>query len=370
MQRRGNSGLIPIAAALVALLLSSALPQSTVWAGSEVRPNSIPETDSSYVDSNGTAHVTRVVPLPTTISPQARAFLARPVPNLRAMTLAERRAKTDVWQAERAAKFQAMYPVRVARRDLGGVPVRVVMPLSIPRKNRGMVLMNLHGGGFDSDSGSLTETIPIAYLSKVKVVAVLYRLLPEHPYPAQIDDAVAVYRQLLLSYKPSKICIYGTSAGAILTPEVAVRLRQLRLPFPGCLGVFSGWGDFSQPGDSQAIFGLFGLNGPVGLPNSGAGHNEGIRIPGAPKDLKDPELSPLYANLKGFPPTLFITSERDMLLSGTTILHRAFLRAGVDARLVVFEGLPHAFWNHPGLPETQEADEIMAGYFTRQLHRP
>ena len=61
---------------------------------------------------------------------------------------------------------------------------------------------------------------------------------------------------------------------------------------------------------------------------------------------KDPVLSPVYADLTGLPPTLFITSERDLLLSGTTILHRAFLNAGVDAHLIVFEGLPHAFWNN------------------------
>ena len=79
-------------------------------------------------------------------------------------------------------------------------------------------------------------------------------------------------------------------------------------------------------------------------------------------------LSPLFADLHNMPPTLFITSGRDMLLSGTTILHRAFLRAGNDnAQLVVFEGLPHAFWNDPKLPESKEADQIMAHFFTTHL---
>jgi acetyl esterase/lipase len=80
-------------------------------------------------------------------------------------------------------------------------------------------------------------------------------------------------------------------------------------------------------------------------------------------NAKDPVLSPMYADLRGIPPTLFITSERDLLLSGTTILHRAFLRAGVDAQLVVFEALTHAFWNDVDLPESHEADEIMAHFF-------
>jgi acetyl esterase/lipase len=83
--------------------------------------------------------------------------------------------------------------------------------------------------------------------------------------------------------------------------------------------------------------------------------------------LNDPVLSPFYADHHGFPPTLFITSGRDLLLSGTTILHRAYLRDGVDAQLVVFEALAHAFWNNPALPETREADEIMAAFLEKHL---
>ena len=67
------------------------------------------------------------------------------------------------------------------------------------------------------------------------------------------------------------------------------------------------------------------------------------------------------------PPTLFLTSTRDLLLSGTSILHRAFLKAGVDAQLVVFEGLAHAFWNNPGLPESKDADQLMADFFDKHL---
>ncbi len=326
----------------------------------ESKPAIIPETNSSYIDANGTAHVTRVVPVPTTISPEAQKFLARPIPDLGRMTLEERRKQTDIWQATRAEKFRASYPVNIETKTIAGVPVKSITPLQIPLQNRDRVLINLHGGGFDSDSGSLTETIPIANLTQTKVIAVLYRLMPENPFPAAVDDAVAVYQQLLKTYQPTHICIYGTSAGAILTPQVAVRLRRLKLPLPGCMGVFSGLGDFSRRGDSQSIFGLFGLSGPLNMPPPNRHPVNAAKTP-------DPERSPIFANLKNFPPTLFITSERDMLLSGTINLHRAFLQAGVDARLVVFEGLPHAFWNHPGLPETKEADEIMASYFSKEL---
>ena len=78
-------------------------------------------------------------------------------------------------------------------------------------------------------------------------------------------------------------------------------------------------------------------------------------------------LSPVFADLRGMPPTLFLTSERDLLLSGTTTLHRAFLRAGVPAQLVVFEGLPHAFWYEYRMPEAKEADAIMARFFDHNL---
>ena len=96
----------------------------------------------------------------------------------------------------------------------------------------------------------------------------LYRLSPRaHPFPAALDDAIAVYRELLKSYKPAHIGIYGTSAGAILTAEVAVRLQQLHLPQPAALGIFSGLGDFSLTGDSAAMYALNGLSGHLDPPD-------------------------------------------------------------------------------------------------------
>lgn len=329
-------------------------------------PASIPQTDSSYIDAHGTAHITRVVPVPTTVSPQAQKFLARRIPDVtHPFNVAEWRRETDEWQAGVAKIWQKLYPVHLDKSAIAGVPVRIITPLSIPERNRDRVLLNVHGGGFITDSGSLAETIPIANMAQTKVVAVLYRLAPEHPFPAAVDDAVAVYKELLKTYKPGNIAIYGTSAGAVLTGEVAVRLRQLGLPLPGALGIFSGLGDFSKPGDSQSIFSLEGLAGHLNTP-PGALPLWQKRYMGS-TNPNDPVLSPLYANVKGFPPTLFITSERDMLLSGTIILHRAFLRAGVDAQLVVFEGLPHAFWEDPKLPESIEANRLMANFFDKHL---
>ena len=323
-----------------------------------------PQTDTSVIDANGTAHVTRVVPLPENLSPQARAWLGKPVSDAAGhQTLAERRSSTDAWQLRAGMAMKAVYPVNLSETKIAGVPVRIVMPLEVPAEKKDRVLICVHGGGFNSDSGSLTESIPVANLTKTEVVSVLYRLAPEHPFPAGLDDVIAVYKELLKTHAAKNIGMFGTSAGAILTPEIAVRLRQMGLPLPGALGVFSGMGDFSRPGDSQSLYALDGLSGHLDVPSPGAQNEEYIGT----TNPKDPVLSPLFADVHGFPPTLFITSTRDLLLSGTTILQRHFYEAGVTAPLVVFEGLPHAFWNDVSLPESREAHRVMADFFDTYL---
>lgn len=323
-----------------------------------------PAKDGSMIGPDGTAYVTRIVPVPRTVSPEAQTMLSRAEPDVaKAQTLAEERAAVDKWQAGAGEASEKMYPVHLHNTTIAGVPVRVVMPLTMDAGKVGRVLIDLHGGGFKVDSGSLTESVPMANLTGTKVIAVLYRMAPEHPFPAAVDDAVTVYKDLLKAYKPENIGIYGTSAGAILTTEVTARLKQLRLPLPGATGVFSGMGDFARPGDSTAMYSLDGLSGYLAPPRPGPAIGEYV----GKTDPADPILSPVYGDLRGFPPTLFLTSERDLLLSGTTVLHRAYLRAGVEAQLVVFEGLPHAFWNHPELPEAKEADALMAKFFDTHL---
>ena len=140
-------------------------------------------------------------------------------------------------------------------------------------------------------------------------------------------------------------------------------MKKLNLPLPAALGIFSGMGDFARPGDSIAMYALRGLSGHLDPPEAGA--HDPFYV--ASTDAKDPVLSPIYGDLHGLPPTLFITSGRDLLLSGTANLHRAYLNAGVDARLVVFDALPHAFWYDPMLPEAQEANHMMADFFVKQL---
>jgi epsilon-lactone hydrolase len=324
-----------------------------------------PQRDSSYIDAEGRAHITRIVPVPAYLSRQSRYWLSEPVPDAGPPeSLAQRRSSTDKWALTASQDWQKLYPATLTEEKIAGVPVRIVVPADLPEANKDKVLLNIHGGGFNSDSGSFTETIPIAGMARIKCIAVLYRLAPEYPFPAALDDSIAVYKELLKTYKPDHIVIYGTSAGAILTGEIAVKIKQLGLPMPAALGIFSGMGDFARSGDSQSLYSLRGLSGHLDVPDDSKPHDDFYV---GNLDPKDPVLSPIYADLHGMPPTLFVTSGRDLLLSGTINLHRAFLNAGDDARLVVYDALPHAFWYSTKLPEALEANHLMADFLARQL---
>lgn len=325
----------------------------------------VPQSDTCTVDADGTAHITRVVPVPQTLSPEAQKFISRPVPAGPEPTLAQRRTFTDKFRIGRAAEARRLYPVDVQQQIISGVRCDVIKPLEAPAAKRSRVLINVHGGGFNSDSGSLVEGIPIAYLTQTTVVSVYYRLAPEYSYPAAVDDTVAVFKELLKTYQPKNIGLFGTSAGAILTGEVTARLKRDGLPLPGALGIFSGTGDMARAGDSQALYSVSGLGGALAPP----GKSPHLDAYVGATNPRDPVLSPIYSDLSGFPPTLLVTSTRDLLLSGTTDLHRALLRAGVDAELVVFDALPHAFWYNYELPETKETLGIMAHFFDNKLGR-
>ncbi|HEV2171948.1 MAG TPA: alpha/beta hydrolase fold domain-containing protein [Nitrospira sp.] len=325
-----------------------------------------PARDTTYIEPDGTARISRVIPVPQDLSPEAQKFISERVPDeTPPEPLAARRSRMDEWGVRSRAEWSRLCPNHIEESSIGGVPVRIVTPDDMPSGHRDRVLMNLHGGSFNADSGSFAESIPIAGYTRIKVVAVLYRLAPEHPFPAAIDDAVAVYRELLKTYRSDHIIVYGTSAGAVLTAELAVKLKQLRLPMPAALGIFSALGSFARMGDSWALYTLRGLAGHIEPPD-GSVHDPYYV---GSTDPRDPVLSPIYADLHGLPPALFISSGRDALLSGTANLERAYLRAGIDARLVVFDALPHAFWYHSELPESIEACHIMSDFFLVHLPR-
>jgi monoterpene epsilon-lactone hydrolase len=308
-------------------------------------------------DSDGTAHIKRAIPVPKTISPEAQALMASGEPWVPRGGTKERDSFME--------GMNAVYPVDVEATTFGGVKVWAVTPKHIAPKKQDRLLICLHGGGFTSDSGSLIESIPMAALTSTKVISVQYRLAPQYPFPAAVDDSTAVYSAALKTHRPRKIAIYGTSAGAVLAAQMAVQVRKMALPLPAVLGFFSGYVDLARYGDSRWLYGAGGLKDFSAMiePLKGLGMVPYV----GDHDRKDPVLSPMYADLRGFPPTLCMTSTRDHCLSGTVDFHRALLRAGVDARLTVFDAMPHAFWYRYDLPESKEALEAQASFLDQHL---
>lgn len=254
----------------------------------------------------------------------------------------------------RAKRFE----VDVSKGKMAGVPVKWLLRKgSAPAADK-RLLINFHGGGFMLDSGSLTETVPIAGLTGIPVVTAMYRMAPEHPFPAAVDDALAVYSDALKDRAPHQIGIYGTSAGAILTLQLLVRIKAEGLPMPACGGFFSGAADLSLTGDCEAF--LPSMMGERSGPDALAHYTDGT-------DRKDPLLSPIYGDLGGLPPMLLMTSTRDQLLSATVVADLALRKAGVDVDLRVYEGMMHAFWAWIECPETEAALAAQANFFIRHV---
>jgi epsilon-lactone hydrolase len=336
--------------------LASLLMMPVAWAW-QARAQTPPTDDLTTIASDGTAHIKRAVPVPKTISSDAYELM---VSGKRWMPEPGTKQAADV-----AEKLQATYPVEISETTLAGVVCKVVTPKRAAAHKQDRVLICLHGGGFTSDSGSTLEGTTIAALTGIKVIAVEYRLAPQNPFPAAVDDTVAVYKYALKQYSPNKIGVYGTSAGAVLTAQMAAESRRLGLPLPAVLGFFSGYDDLARYGDSRFLYGTNGFtNFSAMLP---ALKGLGMVPYVGDHDRQDPVLSPMYSDLTGFPPTLCMSSTRDHCLSGTVDFHRALLRAGVDAQLMVFDAMPHAFWYLFDLPESREALEAQASFLERHL---
>jgi acetyl esterase/lipase len=307
------------------------------------------------------AYAATLPPPPDTLSAEAQAHLAALMAAgvTQPVELPQMRAFTEQIQALVGAEQRKAHAVSVSDDVIAGVPVRRIAPAS-GDFDRSRVLLNIHGGGFATDSGSLTENIPIAALGGIEVIAVLYRFAPEHPYPAAVDDVLAVYRALLAERGAGDIGVYGTSAGAVIGPQLMMRLKAEQLPPPAVLGVFSGEPDLRGTADSLRLFATpFEAQALIDA--------KWAYVGGA--DPNDPMLSPMLGDLAHFPPTLCLASGRDILLSGTVNLSRALADAGVEAELVVYDGLPHAFWSVMLAPESDDAFRRMASFLTRRLGR-
>ena len=186
-------------------------------------------------------------------------------------------------------------------------------------------------------------TAPMAQVTNMITWAVDYRMPPLHPYPAGLDDCLAVYRALLDVRDPLDIVVSGTSAGANLAAALILRIKDEGLPVPAGLVLLVPELDLTESGDTfQTLLGTSTMNTLMKLNHLYAGTH----------DLADPYLSPLFGDATGFPPTFLQSGTRDLFLSNAIRMHRKLRTAGVDAELHVFEAMPHAGFG--GAPEDLE----------------
>jgi monoterpene epsilon-lactone hydrolase len=269
--------------------------------------------------------------------------------------------------------LRARYAVTITPDTIGGIYTEVFTPAAgSASKNKDRVLLNLHGGGFAFGSRVIShlESIPIAAVGQIKVISIDYRLAPEYTFPAASEDVAAVYRELLKHYRSENIGIYGCSAGGWLTAQSMAWFQHEHLPLPGAIGMFCAGAnqvlgastDKSLRSDAALV--TAALNGRDLDKEPALEYYRGV-------NRRNPLASPGdYDEIMArFPPTLLISGTRDGLLSSVVVTHAQLVRLGVEAELHVWEGMDHAFFSQPALPESREVYQVVVKFFDAHLGR-
>lgn len=229
--------------------------------------------------------------------------------------------------------------VDVETRQIGSTTCYIATPRSISDAERRKVHLSIHGGGwilFGGRGAMALAKVTAMQLGGV-TFAVDYRMPPDHPYPAGLDDCFAVYKTLLAEYGAKNILVSGGSAGGNLAAALMHKVRDAGLERPSALVLETPATDLTNSGDSWKV--LNGLD-PVLRDADGVGSTQ-LYLNG--NDPRHPYLSPLFGELaSAFPPTHLVTGTRDRLLSDTVRMHAALRAAGVEADLYVAEAMPHS----------------------------
>jgi acetyl esterase/lipase len=246
--------------------------------------------------------------------------------------------------AQSRARYEKMAAVlggapdaRCEKVDAGGVPAEWV---AAPGIDTGRAVLYLHGGGYVI--GSLNTHRRLAYdisaASGARVLVIDYRLAPEHPFPAAVDDAAAAWRWMLAQgLDPKRVAIAGDSAGGGLTIATLVNLRDRKLGLPGCAVAISPWVDLEGLGSSIAGR---AAQDPM-VQKDGLLWMAGMYLAG--KDAKTPLAAPLHADLGGLPPILVQVGTAETLLDDSTRIAERLHAAGVDVKLAVWPNMLHVF---------------------------
>ena len=287
--------------------------------------------------------------------------------------IAKTRQSTDEKLLAQIETAKSLYPYTSTRSKIGGVPVETFEPASgIAPENRNRVLINLHGGGFVAGGGGpggAIESVPIAGEARIKVISVDYRLAPEHRFPAASEDVAAVYRELLKTYRPENVGIFGCSAGGMLAGQSIAWFLKENLPLPGAVGIICASLHTFAEGDSSQLWTRMGSVIPIVPPAkpddtfgrsmpylAGASPKDPLAVPGASADV-----------LKKFPPTLFLTGTRAPEMSGAAQSHLELRALGVKSELFLFDGLDHGFHSDSTFPESRLAYKLITQFFAENL---
>jgi monoterpene epsilon-lactone hydrolase len=323
--------------------------------------------------SNGGFEVpTRSLPVPDTVSPQVQKLIAAPLRpgwNVLPKTGEEWKPVSEAGAAGTIRNLPGLterLKVKIEKTTIDGVRAFIVTPETIAPENRERVLIHMHGGCYVLNGGEagLPEAMLMAAFGRAKVISVDYRMPPDHPYPAALDDAMSAWKAATKMASPKNMAIFGSSAGGNLTLAMVLRAKQDKLPLPAAIAPGTPMSDLTNAGDS------FHTNAILDnvLVASGANCDKRAALYTAGRDPKDPLLSPVYGDLSGFPPAILTTGTRDLLLSSTVRVHRKLRQAGVEAVLQVYEGQSHAhYYRDVSAPETREAFTEIAQFFDRHL---
>jgi epsilon-lactone hydrolase len=247
---------------------------------------------------------------------------------------------------------------------LSGIPTeRVSTPVSLPHA----AILYLHGGGFHAGSASLVRPITwrLAKQTRITVYAIDYRLAPEHPYPAGLDDCIQAYNALLeQGISASSIIVAGDSAGGDLTLALGLRLKAENKPQPAALVGLSANTDLTYSGASFNT----NLDSDVMLTPKFLKSIAEIYAPQA--DLTNPSISPLYGNVAGLPPTYLLVSAAELLLDDSTRMAEKMKTAGVAATLDIWPELWHD-WTAMSdqVPEGEQALEKIATFMSNHIKK-
>jgi len=308
------------------------------------------------------------IPVPQAVSPEAQAFYRslRPRPPgandlSDPAVLARLRTGLGKMFLGNARRVRTDYTLEAV--DAGGVPAVWVRTPDPVRKGR--VLLYIHGGGFILGSATTDLSLPlqIGPAAGLAVLSVDYRLAPEHPHPAAVDDALGAYRWLLKQgYRAQDIGVFGDSAGGALALALVLGARDAGLKLPAAVAVLSPVTDLTGVGDTRTT--LAGFD-PVLAGD--ATSRWSVYLGG--HDPREPLVSPLFGDLRGFPPLLVHAGSREVLLSDSLRLARKARAAGVDVTLDVWDGMWHVWQANPGVPESREAVEAIAAFFRQHVRR-